>query len=262
MGSLIRAIEMSNPDEIYHLAAQSQVHTSWKEPILTYEINALGTLRLFEAVRMINPKIKIYFAATSELYGSTPPPQDETTLFHPRSPYGISKLAGYWQAINHNESYGMNITTGIVFNTESPRRGIEFVTRKITQTAARIKLGLTTELRLGNLDSKRDWSYAEDTIRGIYLAVQQPKPDIYVFATGETHTIREFCEEAFGLLDLDYRDYVVVDPAFIRPAEVDILLGNSAKAAKILDWRAQTTFKELVAKMVENDYNLISSSLK
>lgn len=252
--SLINAVKISQPDEVYNLGAQSFVATSWQQAILTSDLTGIGVTRLLEAVRMFKPEARFYQASSSEMYGKVKAvPQNEETPFHPRSPYGVAKVYGHYITLNYRESYDMFCVSGILFNHESPRRGPEFVTRKISQAVARIKTGQQKELRLGNLDAKRDWGYAKDYVRGMWLMLQQDKPDDYVLATGETHSVREFCEIAFGAVDLDYNDYVVVDPKFYRPAEVDLLLGDPAKAKKELKWEPETSFQDLVRLMVEED---------
>jgi len=252
--SLIELIEEAKPDEIYNLAAQSFVPTSWTKPILTGEFTALGVTRVLEAVRHLNPKIKFYQASSSEMYGKVRAvPQNEETPFYPRSPYGVAKVYGHFITVNYRESYDMYAVSGILFNHESPRRGKEFVTRKITDGVARIKLGLATELRLGNLDAKRDWGFAGDYVEAMWLMLQQEKADDYVIATGETHTVREFVEIAFGHVGLDWEKYVVVDKEFFRPAEVDLLIGDPSKAKKELNWKLKCDFKNLVTMMVDAD---------
>lgn len=250
--SLVNILAEVRPQEVYNLAAQSFVPTSFQQPILTGEVNALGVTRLLEAIRVIDKSIRFYQASTSEMFGHAKEvPQNENTPFYPRSPYGVAKVYAHWITVNYRESYGMFNCSGILFNHESPRRGLEFVTRKIAHGAARIKLGLANELRLGNLDAKRDWGYAGDYVKAMWLMLQQDKPDDYVIATGETHSVREFVELAFEYLDLDWRDYVKIDQRFIRPAEVDILVGDASKARKILGWTPTVTFKELVHLMVD-----------
>lgn len=258
--SLIRAVQIAQPDEVYNLAAQSFVQTSWEQPVLTAEVDAIGVTNLLEAIRIVKPDAKFYQASTSELFGKVQEiPQKETTPFYPRSPYGVAKLYAHWITINYRESYNIFACTGILFNHESPRRGLEFVTRKVTSAAARIKLGLQDKLYLGNLDSKRDWGFAGDYVKAMYLMLQQDKPDNYVIATGETHSIRELLEVAFGCLSLDYHDYVEVDPKFIRPAEVDLLIGDPTKAKTVLGWEPKVSFPELIHMMVENDMNLLQN---
>jgi GDPmannose 4,6-dehydratase len=252
--SLVRALQAARPHELYNLAAQSFVQTSFAAPTLTGDVTALGVTRLLEAVRQVDPSIRFYQASSSEMFGNgREVPQCETTPFQPRSPYGVAKLYGHWITRNYRESYGLFAVSGILFNHESPRRGLEFVTRKITAGAARIKLGLAKELRLGNLEAQRDWGFAGDYVRAMWLMLQQEEPDDYVIATGETHSVREFCELAFGALGLDWQQYVVPDPAFTRPAEVDLLQGDASKAREILGWAPQVTFAELVWRMVEAD---------
>jgi len=252
--SLINIIKEVNPEEIYNLAAQSFVPTSWSQPVLTAEYTAIGVTRMLEAIRVINPKIKFYQASSSEMYGKVMEvPQSEDTPFYPRSPYGVAKVYGHYITVNYRESYDMYAVSGILFNHESPRRGIEFVTRKITDGVARIKLGLATELRLGNLDAQRDWGFAGDYVKAMWLMLQQETPDDYVIATGETHTVRKFCEIAFKAVDLNYEDYVKVDQKFYRPAEVDLLIGDPKKAKEKLSWEPEVSFEKLVQMMVEND---------
>lgn len=252
--SLINAVKISQPDEVYNLGAQSFVATSWQQAILTSDLTGVGVTRLLEAVRMFKPEAKFYQASSSEMYGKVKAvPQNEDTPFHPRSPYGVAKVYGHYITLNYRESYDMFCVSGILFNHESPRRGPEFVTRKISQAVARIKTGQQKELRLGNLDAKRDWGFAKDYVKGMWLMLQQDKPEDYVLATGETHSVREFCEIAFTSVGLDYNDYVVVDPKFYRPAEVDLLLGDPAKAKKQLKWEPETSFQDLVRLMVDAD---------
>jgi len=257
--SLFDAVEASQADEVYNLAAQSFVADSWKVPISTGDVDGLGVARILEAVRRVKPDARFYQAATSEMYGKVHEiPQTETTPFHPRSPYGVAKVYGYFITINYRESYGMHASNGILFNHESPRRGFEFVTRKITDRVAKIKLGSASELRLGNLDSQRDWGFAGDYVEGMWRMLQADAPDDYVLATGETHTVREFCEIAFSRVDLDYQDHVVVDPKFVRPAEVELLLGDSSKAKEKLGWEPKVTFRGLVEMMVDADMERLS----
>ncbi len=253
-GNMARTLEKFAPDEVYNLAAQSFVALSFEQPLMTGDVTGLGVARLLEAVRTVNPKIRFYQASTSEMFGKVQAvPQTETTPFYPRSPYGVAKLYGHWMTINYRESYNLYACSGILFNHESPLRGVEFVTRKITLAVARIKHGLQKELRLGNLDAKRDWGYAKEYVEGMHLMLQQDTPDDFVLATGETHTVQEFVELAFAAAELDWQKYVVLDPAFVRPAEVDLLLGDPAKAKRVLGWQPKTTFKELVALMTEAD---------
>jgi GDPmannose 4,6-dehydratase len=242
------------PSEIYNLAAQSFVPTSWTQPVLTGEFTALGVTRVLEAIRSVDPSIRFYQASSSEMFGKVQQvPQVETTPFYPRSPYGVAKVYGHWITVNYRESYDLYAVSGILFNHESPRRGKEFVTRKITDGVARIKLKIASELRLGNLDAARDWGFAGDYVRAMWLMLQQDAPDDFVVATGEAHTVREFLQVAFGAVDLDYEKYVVVDPRFYRPAEVDHLIGDPAKAKSKLGWQPKTPFAELVEMMVRED---------
>jgi len=257
--SLLDAMEASRADEVYNLAAQSFVGDSWIVPVSTGDVDGIGVTRILEAVRRVNPKARFYQAATSEMFGQVHEvPQTEATPFHPRSPYGVAKVYGYFITLNYRESYGMHASNGILFNHESPRRGLEFVTRKITDQVARIKLGEATELRLGNLDSQRDWGFAGDYVEGMWRILQADKPDDYVLATGETHTVREFCEIAFSHVGLDYNAHVVVDPKFVRPAEVELLLGSPAKAKEKLGWEPKASFRGLVEMMVDADLERLS----
>ncbi|MFP6582772.1 MAG: GDP-mannose 4,6-dehydratase [Candidatus Hydrogenedentota bacterium] len=252
--SMIDAVAEIRPTEVYNLAAQSFVPTSWKQPILTGDVTAMGVTRVLEAIRIVDKKIRFYQASSSEMFGKVQEvPQSETTSLYPRSPYGVAKVYGHWITINYRESYNMFACSGILFNHESPRRGLEFVTRKVTDAAARIKLGMAEELRLGNLDAQRDWGYAKDYVRAMYLMLQQETPDDYVISSGEMHTVREMCEIAFRRVDLDMNDCVVVDPKFYRPAEVHELLGDFSKAKKNLGWEPETSFKELITMMVDAD---------
>jgi GDPmannose 4,6-dehydratase len=254
LSSLIRALEKSQAEEVYNLAAQSFVATSWDQPLLTADVTAVGALRMLEAVRIARPEAHFYQASSSEMFGKIQTPiQDENTPFHPRSPYGVSKLFAHWSTINHRESFHLHASNGILFNHESPLRGIEFVTRKVSDSVARIKLGLQSELRLGNLEAKRDWGFAGDYVEAMWLMLQQPEPDDYVVATGKNSSIREMCQIAFEHVGLNYRDYVVIDPKFYRPAEVDILIGNPAKAQKVLGWHNKTSLEVLIRMMVEAD---------
>jgi GDPmannose 4,6-dehydratase len=256
--SLINILQEHRPQEVYNLAAQSFVPTSFQQPVLTGEFTALGVTRVLDAVRIVDPTIRLYQASSSEMFGKVREvPQRETTPFHPRSPYGVAKVYGHWITINYRESYDLFACSGILFNHESPRRGLEFVTRKITHTVARIKLGLANELRLGNLEARRDWGYAPDYVRVMWLMLQRDRPDDYVIATGETHSVREFCQEAFGLVDLDWEKYVVVDPRYHRPAEVDLLVGDAGKARRLLDWKPSVTFRDLVRIMVDADLEML-----
>lgn len=258
--SLFDAMEASQADEVYNLAAQSFVGDSWTIPVCTGDVDGLGVTRLLEAMRRVKPEARFYQAATSEMYGKVHEvPQTETTPFHPRSPYGVAKTYGFFITLNYRESFGMHASNGILFNHESPRRGLEFVTRKITDRVAKIKLGLADELPLGNLDSKRDWGFAGDYVEGMWRMLQQDYADDYVLATGETHTVREFCEIAFGHVGLDYERYVKTDERFVRPAEVDLLLGDSSKAREVLGWEPKVSFRELVEMMVDADLARLSS---
>jgi GDPmannose 4,6-dehydratase len=256
--SLLAIVDQVQPDEVYNFAAQSFVPTSWQQPLLTSEVTGLGATRLLEAIRLACPTARVYQASSSEMFGKAQEvPQNERTSFHPRSPYGVSKLYAHWAAVNYRESYGLHVCSGIAFNHESPRRGHEFVTRKISHGVARIAHGLAGELRLGNLESRRDWGYAPDYVRAMHLMLQTAQPRDYVIATGETHSVREFCEHAFSLVGLDWQDYVVVDPALLRPAEVDLLVGDATLARCELGWWPTIGFPELVRIMVESDMALI-----
>jgi GDPmannose 4,6-dehydratase len=259
--SLNEAMRISQPDEVYNLAAQSFVGTSWNQPVHTGDVTGLGVVRVLEAVRHIIPDARVYQASSSEMFGKVQEtPQTENTKFYPRSPYGVAKVYAYWTCVNYRESYGMHISNGILFNHESPRRGIEFVTRKITDGVARIYHGLESELRLGNLDAKRDWGYAGDYVDAMWRMLQKDEPGDYVIATGETHSVEEFVEEAFSIVGLDWRKYVVIDPKFVRPAEVQLLLGDSSKAKRELGWEPKVRFKELVKMMVEADLKRLEPS--
>ena len=252
--SMIDILEQSHPDEIYNLAAQSFVQTSWGQPVFTGEVTALGVTRLLDAIRLVDPGIRFYQASTSEMFGKAQRvPQDEGTPFYPRSPYGVAKVYGHWITVNYRESYNLYAVSGISFNHESPRRGHEFVTRKIARAAARIKCGLENELHLGNLEAQRDWGYAPDYVYGMWLMLQQDTPEDFVLATGRMHSVERFAQLAFEVVSLDYRDYVIQDPRFMRPADVDLLVGNPAKARQKLGWEATTSFEELVRIMVEAD---------
>ena len=258
-GSLLALLEEYEPTEIFNLAAQSFVPTSWSQPALTGDVTALGVTRILEAMRFVNPKIKFYQASSSEMFGKVlEVPQNENTPFYPRSPYGVAKVYGHWITINYRESFDMFAVSGILFNHESPRRGLEFVTRKITDGVARIKLGLAKELRLGNLESRRDWGYAGDYVEAMWMMLQQDEPDNFVIGTGETHAVREFCEVAFGHVDLDYTEYVVQDERFYRPAEVDLLVSDPSKARSVLGWEPAVNFQELVTMMVDADMERLS----
>ena len=252
--SMIEVLQKHRPEEVYNLAAQSFVQTSFGQPVLTGETTALGVTRLLDAIRIVDDSIRFYQASSSEMFGKVHEvPQSETTPFHPRSPYGVAKVYGHWITVNYRESYDLHASSGILFNHESPRRGLEFVTRKITHGAAQIALGQATELRLGNLDAKRDWGFAGDYVEAMWRMLQQEAPDDFVICTGETHSVREFCEFAFGRAGLDYKDHVVVDERFFRPAEVDLLVGDAAKAEAQLGWRPRTRFSQLVEMMVDHD---------
>ena len=259
--SLTVVLQEHRPDEVYNLAAQSYVPTSWTQPVLTGEFTALGVTRILEAIRLVHPKARFYQASSSEMFGKvTETPQRETTAFYPRSPYGVAKVYGHWITVNYRESYGLYAVSGILFNHESPRRGIEFVTRKVSDGVARIKLGLANELRLGNLEAQRDWGYAADYVKAMWMMLQQDQPDDYVIATGQTHSVRRFCELAFGHVGLDYRKHVVSDPKFHRPAEVDMLLADPSKARRELGWAPKVSFGELVAMMVDADLERLSAA--
>jgi GDPmannose 4,6-dehydratase len=260
--SLVSVIEEHSPDEVYNLAAQSFVPTSWKQPVLTGEVTALGVTRLLEAVRLVKPDTRFYQASSSEMFGKVREvPQTEATPFYPRSPYGVAKVYGHWITVNYRESYNLFACSGILFNHESPRRGLEFVTRKITHGVARIKLGLADELRLGNLESRRDWGFAGDYVEAMWMMLQQEQPDDYVVCTGKTHAVREFCEAAFGHVGLNYEDYVVQDPRFYRPAEVDLLVGDPQHACERMGWQPKVSFEELVQMMVDADLQALGSEI-
>jgi len=257
-GSIIEVLREQRPTEVYNLAAQSFVQTSWGQPVLTGEVTALGVTRVLDAIRLTNPEIRFYQASSSEMFGKVREvPQTEHTPFYPRSPYGVAKVYGHWITVNYRESYGMHASSGILFNHESPRRGLEFVTRKVTNSVARIKLGLDSELRLGNLDAKRDWGYAGDYVQAMWLMSQQDEPGDFVVATGETHSVRELCDVAFSRVGLSYEDYVRVDERFMRPAEVDFLVGDASKAHDKLGWRTTVEFSGLVEAMVDADIDLL-----
>ena len=256
--SMINVLQTYRPSEVYNLAAQSFVQTSWSQPVFTGEVTGLGVTRMLDAIRTVDPSIRFYQASSSEMFGKVQEvPQRESTPFYPRSPYGVAKVYGHWITVNYRESYNMFACSGILFNHESPRRGREFVTRKITDAVARIKLGLASELRLGNLEAQRDWGFAGDYVRAMHLMLQQDTPDDYVVSTGETHSVRHFCEIAFGHVGLKYDDYVVLDERFMRPAEVDLLIGDPGKAREQLGWQPETTFEQLVTSMVEADLKLL-----
>ena len=259
-GSLLAFLEEYEPTEVYNLAAQSFVPTSWNQPALTGDVTALGVTRMLEAIRFVNPKIRFYQASSSEMFGKVlEVPQNENTPFYPRSPYGVAKVYGHWITVNYRESFNMFATSGILFNHESPRRGLEFVTRKITDGVARIKLGLAKELRLGNLESRRDWGFAGDYVEAMWMMLQRENPDNFVVGTGETHSVREFCEIAFSHVDLDYTEYVIQDERFYRPAEVDLLVSDPSKARSLLGWEPTISFKELVTMMADADLKRLSS---
>jgi GDPmannose 4,6-dehydratase len=258
--SMQTALQDCEPQEVYNLAAQSFVQTSWTQPVFTGDVTALGVTRILSAIRHVNPDIRFYQASSSEMFGKVREvPQHESTPFYPRSPYGVAKVYGHWITVNFRESYGMHATSGILFNHESPRRGIEFVTRKVTYNVAKIKLGMAKEIRLGNLDSRRDWGFAGDYVKAMWLMLQQEQPDDYVIATGETHSVQELVETAFNCVGLDWHNYVVQDPRFMRPAEVDLLVGDPAKAGQVLGWEPEVTFATLVQMMVEADLALLKS---
>jgi GDPmannose 4,6-dehydratase len=259
--SITSIVAAVRPDEIYNLAAQSFVPTSWQQPVLTGEFTALGVTRVLESIRAVDRSIKFYQASSSEMFGKVHVvPQNESTPFYPRSPYGVAKVYGHWITVNYRESYDMFASSGILFNHESSRRGKEFVTRKISDGVARIKLGLANELRLGNLDAQRDWGFAGDYVRAMWLMLQQEKPDDYVIATGRTHAVRDFVSLAFSAVDLDWQKYVVVDPRYYRPAEVDLLVGDPSKALRELGWRPETSFEQLVEQMVRADLERLRTS--
>jgi GDPmannose 4,6-dehydratase len=258
--SLVEALRVARPTEVYNLAAQSFVPTSWNQPVLTAEFTALGVTRMLEAVRQVDPAIKFYQASTSEMFGKVRQvPQDENTPFYPRSPYGVAKAYGHFITVNYRESYDLYAVSGILFNHESPRRGLEFVSRKVTDGAARIALGMATELGLGNLDAERDWGYAGDYVEAMWLMLQQPEPSDFVVASGIAHSVRDVCEIAFSRAGLDYRDHVVVDPAFLRPAEVDRLRGDPTRAREILGWQPKVDFRAMVEMMVDADLGRLTS---
>jgi len=261
--SMVEALRSFEPEEVYNLAAQSFVQTSFNQPVLTGETTALGVTRLLDAVRLVDPSIRYYQASSSEMFGKVAEvPQTETTPFHPRSPYGVAKVYGHWITVNYRESYGLHASSGMLFNHESPRRGLEFVTRKISHGAARIALGRESELRLGNLDAKRDWGFAGDYVEAMWRMLQQDEPGDFVVCTGETHSVREFCQVAFGHLGLDWEAHVVVDEEFIRPAEVDLLVGDASRAAKVLGWSSTVDFEGLVTMMVDADMALLEGRLR
>ncbi len=261
--SLLGALTQANPDEVYNLAAQSFVQTSWPQPVLTGDVTALGVTRMLEAIRVFNPQIRFYQASSSEMFGKVQAvPQREDTPFYPRSPYGVAKVYGHWITVNYRESYGMFAVSGILFNHESPRRGLEFVTRKVSDGVARIKLGLQRELRLGNLEAQRDWGFAGDYVRAMWMMLQQDSPVDYVVAMGETHSVRELVETAFSYAGLDWREHVVQDPRFVRPAEVDLLVGDAHKVNAELGWEPEVRFTELIHMMVDADLDRLRGKLR
>jgi GDPmannose 4,6-dehydratase len=258
--SLTVVLQETQPDEVYNLAAQSYVPTSWTQPVLTGEFTALGVTRILEAIRLVSPRAKFYQASSSEMFGRvTETPQRETTSFYPRSPYGVAKVYGHWITVNYRESYNLYAVSGILFNHESPRRGIEFVTRKVTDGVARIKLGLARQISLGNLEARRDWGFAGDYVDAMWRMLQQPSPQDYVIGTGKTHSVRELVEAAFSHVGLDWQEHVVTDPKFMRPAEVDLLLADPTKARVELGWSPKVSFRELIASMVEADLDRLRS---
>jgi len=258
--SIVDILKEYQPAEVYNLAAQSFVPTSFKQPVLTGEFTALGVTRMLEAIRLVDPKIRFYQASSSEMFGKVQEvPQTERTMLYPRSPYGVAKVYGHWITINYRESYHLHASSGILFNHESPRRGLEFVTHKVTHGVALIKLGRAHELRLGNLESRRDWGYAGDYVKAMWLMLQQDQPDDYVVSTGETHAVRELCEVAFGHVGLDYHSHVVQDQKFFRPAEVDLLVGDAGKAGRVLGWEPQVNFRELIHMMVDADLDALKN---
>lgn len=260
--SLVDVMESYHPDEVYNLAAQSFVPTSWSQPVLTGEVTGLGVTRLLEAIRLVNPVARFYQASSSEMFGKVrEEPQNEGTPFYPRSPYGVAKVYAHWITVNYRESYDLFAVSGILFNHESPRRGLEFVTRKITHGIARIKLGLADELRLGNLDSRRDWGYAGDYVEAMWCMLQQDGPEDYVVGTGVTHSVRELCQTAFDYVGLNYQDYVVQDPRYYRPAEVDLLVADPKKANEELKWRPRVGFEEMIKLMIDADFQRLSKEI-
>ncbi|CAH1211017.1 GDP-mannose 4,6-dehydratase [Paenibacillus plantiphilus] len=263
LASLIEAVRQSDPDEVYNLAAQSFVAASWPQPIATAQMTAISVTHMLEAVRIVKPTARFYQASSSEMFGKVvETPQKESTPFYPRSPYGVAKVYGHWITVNYRESFNMFACSGILFNHESPRRGLEFVTRKVTDGVARIKLGLQQELRMGNLDSLRDWGFAGDYVKAMWLMLQQDEPDDYVISTGEMHSVMELLETAFSYVGLNYKDYVVLDPEFVRPAEVDLLLGDCTKAKEKLGWELEVGFKQLVHMMVDEDMKRVQSETR
>ncbi|SET99909.1 GDP-mannose 4,6-dehydratase [Paenibacillus sp. NFR01] len=263
LASLIEAVRIADPDEVYNLGAQSFVAASWPQPLLTSQITAVSVTNMLEAVKIVKPTAKFYQASSSEMFGKVvETPQKESTPFYPRSPYGVAKVYGHWITVNYRESFGMFACSGILFNHESPRRGLEFVTRKVTDAVARIKHGLQNELRMGNLDSLRDWGFAGDYVKAMWLMLQQDAPDDYVIATGEMHTVRELLEVAFSYAGLDYENYVVIDPEFVRPAEVDLLLGDPSKAKEKLGWKLDVGFRDLIRMMVDEDMKRVAAEIR
>lgn len=263
LASLIEAVRISDPDEVYNLGAQSFVAASWPQPLLTSQITAVSVTNMLEAVKIVKPSARFYQASSSEMFGKVmETPQRETTPFYPRSPYGVAKVYGHWITVNYRESFNMYACSGILFNHESPRRGLEFVTRKVTDAVARIKHGLQHELRMGNLDSLRDWGFAGDYVKAMWLMLQQEEPDDYVISTGEMHTVRELVQVAFSYAGLDYEQYVVIDPEFVRPAEVDLLLGDSSKAQSMLGWKLDVGFQELIHMMVDEDMRRVAAEIR
>jgi GDPmannose 4,6-dehydratase len=258
--SLIYSLREAQPDEVYNLAAQSFVPASWAQPVLTGDVTALGVTRMLDAIRTVNPAIRFYQASSSEMFGKVQEtPQTEQTPFYPRSPYGVAKVYGHWITVNYRESYGLHLTSGILFNHESPRRGYEFVTRKVTRHVAMISLGLANELRIGNLDAQRDWGFAGDYVRAMWLMLQQEHAEDFVIASGRTHTVQYLCETAFNVVDLNWQDYTVQDSKFMRPAEVDLLIGNPAKAKEKLGWEPTVSFEQLIEMMVKADYDKLKA---
>jgi GDPmannose 4,6-dehydratase len=263
LASLIEAMRIADPDEVYNLAAQSYVAASWPQPILTGNITALSVTNMLEAVRIVKPTARFYQASSSEMFGKVVEvPQKETTPFYPRSPYGVAKVYGHWITVNYRESFNMFACSGILFNHESPRRGVEFVTRKVTDAVARIKLGLQQELRLGNLDALRDWGFAGDYVKAMWLMLQQDEPDDFVISTNETHSVKELLEVAFSYVGLNYADYVVLDPKFVRPAEVDLLIGDCSKATEKLGWKQEVSFVQLIQMMVDEDLKRVQAEAR
>ncbi len=261
--SMTRALGEIRPQEVYNLAAQSFVQTSWTQPVFTSDVTALGVTRILDAIRQIDPAIRFYQASSSEMFGKVQEvPQKETTPFYPRSPYGVAKVYGHWITVNYRESYQMHATSGILFNHESPRRGLEFAPRKVSYNVAKIKLGLAKELRMGNLDAQRDWGFAGDYVQAMWLMLQQDNPDDFVVATGQTHSVEKLLTIAFNAVDLDWKQYVVQDERFMRPAEVDLLVGDPSKARKVLGWEPQVSFEKLVQMMVESDLHLLKAERK